>query len=99
MGRLEKSVEQSFVRWCKRQGFLCLKLRPFIGRGFPDRTVLLGGGLCVFVEFKTAEGRLSPHQVQWLRTLNHLGYACGTAITLEEAIAIVDQGFTNAPDF
>ena len=89
----ESAIERSFSAWCEQRGWLCLKLRWLVGRGFPDRTVLLPGGRVVFIEFKTPKGTVSPHQVYWRELLQKLGFTVGVARSSEEAQRICMNAF------
>lgn len=48
----EKSIENYLVKSVEGIGGLCVKFPPLFYRGFPDRIVLLPGGVVVFVETK-----------------------------------------------
>ena len=49
---MEKKIEKYLVDAVERLGGLCVKFPPLFFRGFPDRIVLLPGGVIVFVETK-----------------------------------------------
>lgn len=49
---MEKKVEKYLVVRVESLGGLCVKFPPLFFRGFPDRIVLLPGGVIVFVETK-----------------------------------------------
>jgi hypothetical protein len=59
---MEKKIEKYLVEAVERLGGLCVKFPPLFFRGFPDRIVLLPGGVVVFVETK-APG-VSPRLIQ-----------------------------------
>lgn len=58
----EKTIELAFVRWCQQQNIMQMKLADLGKPGFPDRTVFLGGGRIVCIEFKKPGGRSQPRQ-------------------------------------
>lgn len=89
MTRSERSIEAAFVRWCRSQGWLCLKL-TYHERGWPDRAVLIPGGRLVLLEFKRPGGRRSPHQRLWLERLRALGFRAAFVESVEEAIQVVN---------
>lgn len=65
------------IEWCLRQGIesrggVAIKLKS-TARGMPDRLVLMPGGRVVFVELKTAAGRLSWPQERTIAALRMLG--------------------------
>jgi VRR-NUC domain len=70
----EKEFQQGVLDWARINGWLAFhahdsrRSQP----GFPDLT-LVRGGLLMFVELKTASGRVSPAQQQWLAALSDAG--------------------------
>lgn len=81
---LEKDIEGTLQKRVKHYGGRCLKWVSPGEAGVPDRIVLLPGGRIVFVETKRPkDGKLSPLQNYWGRTLRRLGF---------EAWVIWDQG-------
>jgi len=83
----EKTIEQAFVRWCKREGIVQKKLADLGGSGFPDRTVFLGGGRIVCIEFKRPRGgRDQPGQKPVQQQLTDLGVPILKPNKLEDAI-------------
>ncbi len=71
--QLEKDVEGYLVRQVGKLGGQCVKFLPDIENGFPDRLVLLPGGVSVWVELKNGTSektrRLQRMQHQKLRKL------------------------------
>lgn len=81
---LESALEERCVARIEALGGLCLKLRPPTGRGFPDRTCLLGGR-AFFVEFKREKlGRVAAQQSAWRRMLTLAGFGVYLAETDEQ---------------
>jgi len=75
---LESALETRCVARIEALGGLALKLRPPIGKGFPDRTILLNGR-CWYVEFKRAKtGVVSTQQGVWRRLLMLAGFGVYT---------------------
>ena len=87
----EYQIEQAFVRWCKKNGILCLKLVALSRRGFPDRTLLLPHGVVVFLEFKQPKGRVRAHQKKYEEILKKLGFAHHYVRSVEEAKEVTKQ--------
>lgn len=82
----ESSMERSLRTWCKARGIECLKLRPVVfGEGFPDRTILIPGGIILFMETKTAVGTVRDKQKWWIAHLQKLGFKAVVCRSLEEA--------------
>lgn len=90
----ESAIENAFVRWCRQQGHVCLKLTAESVRGFPDRTVFTADGRIVFIEFKQPGGRPSIHQKQWIERLQAMGHVAGFAWSKAEAIELVERAIT-----
>jgi hypothetical protein len=67
----ESSIEKYLVSSVKTLGGISIKLISRIG--LPDRLVILPGGIYLFVELKTATGKISPLQAYWRRLLIKLG--------------------------
>lgn len=68
----EKTIEQYLVQEVKKRNGLCIKLLGVIG--IPDRMILLPIRFIIFVETKTLNGKLSPLQKWWGRSLKSLGF-------------------------
>ena len=75
MTALEKEIEGKLVALVKKYGGRCEKLVNVGFYGFPDRTILLPGGLVMFVETKRPKGgRYSALQDKWRDWLVSLGF-------------------------
>lgn len=62
--------------------------------GFPDIMALAPGGLCAFLEMKSAKGRLSDNQAEWLDRLHGMGFPCGVFRDADKAVEwLREQGF------
>lgn len=67
---LERDVEQRLVRLVEGLGGLCIKAGQ---DGWPDRIVMLPGGVLVWVELKRSTGKLSDLQQYRRRQLEQVG--------------------------
>lgn len=75
MTELEKEIERKLIAQAKQHGGRCEKLVNVSFYGFPDRTLLLPGGLIIFVETKRPKGgRYSARQNKWRDWLHALGF-------------------------
>lgn len=62
-----------------------------LATGFPDvMCIWAGGGIC-FIEFKTAKGRLSDNQGEWIERLHERGHRVTVARSIDEAIDFLRQ--------
>jgi len=93
----ESDIQRQIIIWLKSQGFKCWKvpLGPNITgsrsircknpmAGHPDIAGVLEGGRYFVIEVKTATGKVSPIQRQWLNELNHVGALTCVARCLED---------------
>jgi len=67
----ESTIEKYLVKQIKNRGGQCIKLTGNVG--IPDRLILLPTSIVVFVELKTAVGKLSPKQIWWGKVVQNLG--------------------------
>jgi hypothetical protein len=87
----ENSIEQAFMRYCKRHGYYRCKLRLTSGRGWPDDAVLLPCNVVVWIEFKGDVGVLSPQQEFIHRKMRKAGHDVFVCRSLEEAKDAIAQ--------
>lgn len=67
--------------------------REGMAPGFPD-IMALAPGKVAFLEFKTAKGRISDNQGDWLDRLHGMGFPCGVFRDADQAIEFLKvQGF------
>lgn len=73
---LERDVERRLVAKLKKLGIKHVKMTAIGQRGFPDRLILLPGGLVLWIELKAPgrEGNLSANQDTVISMLNGLGH-------------------------
>lgn len=72
----EKHIEQKLVKRVKALGGLALKLNPLGMDGIPDRLILLPKGIAFFVETKAPGKKPRALQVNRMKQLERLGFAC-----------------------
>jgi hypothetical protein len=72
------------------RGGMLLRLRP-PPQGVPDRLLLMPGGHVVFVEFKTATGRVWPGQRDFLQALSGMRVPWRVVRSVDEFTALLDQ--------
>ena len=84
--QLENEVEGHLRRRVEKVGGVCVKFLPDFARGFPDRIVLLPGGVLVWVETKRPQGGvLSPVQKVQHVLLRRLGQRVEVVWTKDQA--------------
>jgi hypothetical protein len=71
---MEKKIERYLIEAVEHLGGLCVKFPPLFFRGFPDRIVLLPGGVIVFVETKAPGKKPGPIQRKVHARLRGLGF-------------------------
>lgn len=90
--QLENEVEGHLRRRVEKAGGLCVKFLPDFARGFPDRIVLLPGGVLVWVETKRPQGGvLSPVQKVQHVLLRRLGQRVEVVWTKGQADDLIDS--------
>lgn len=65
-----------------------------VASGLPPGTsdlLFVGGGRAAFIEVKTASGRLSPAQENFIRVVRSHGVRAGVARCVEDAIKIIEE--------
>lgn len=68
--------------------------REGMSKGFPDLVALAPGGKVAFLEMKSAKGRVSDSQGEWLDDLHAMGFPCGIFRDADSAIEFLRaQGF------
>ena len=88
---VEAEVEDYLCERVEALGGLCVKLRPPTGMGFPDRTVMLPGGIVAFVEVKRPRGgHLSPQQKRWLLDMKKIGLNAEIVQSQESVDTLID---------
>jgi hypothetical protein len=60
---VESKIQQKIIKYLSTKMAVATKLTS-MQRGWPDLLVVLPGGTVLFLEVKTATGRLSPHQIR-----------------------------------
>jgi hypothetical protein len=77
------------TRWAAHQA-----KKEGMSAGFPDVMLLAPGGKIGFLEFKSAKGRLSDNQIEWLDRLDERGFAVRVVRSVEEAVQFLrDHAF------
>ena len=86
----EREIEKHLIDEVKRRGGLCEKWISGTA-GWPDRLVLLPGGVCAFVEVKAANKKPRPLQKERHRLLKKLGFKVYVLDDAEQIGGIIDE--------
>lgn len=70
----ESKIETALVKHVEKCGGECIKWLTYFKAGLPDRICMLPGGRVIFVETKSASGKLSAVQKFWHARLRRLGF-------------------------
>ncbi|HLK85409.1 MAG TPA: hypothetical protein VKT27_02805 [Candidatus Binataceae bacterium] len=89
--RLERDIERSAVAAMRKRGISAPKFVSPGRRSAPDRLVLPGNGLCLFLEFKRPGEKPTPLQELEHKRLREAGYTVGVPTSTEEAMSIIEE--------
>ena len=85
----EKSIETAFRKKAHAEGWMTQKLDSGkLSNGWPDRLVCLPRGVCVFIEFKTKTGKVTPLQAHRHNQLRQLGQQVHVCRSANEAMEV-----------
>jgi hypothetical protein len=88
----ENEVESFLRRETEKRGGLCVKFLPDFARGFPDRVVMLPGGVLVWAETKKpVGGRVSQVQRYVHATLRRLGQRVEVVWSKDQAAVLLEE--------
>ena len=90
----EGQLHDEILAWCRAKGFPVVHSRmdrpSTSGIGTPDFVVALPKGQTVWVEAKTAKGKLRPEQAAWIAALRHHGHQAHVVRSFAEFIALTN---------
>lgn len=69
----ETSIKYNCTRWLERKGWIPFRLRSADGSGWPDN-FYIRRGVCIFIEYKTPNGKLSAIQHKRLDQIRAQGF-------------------------
>ena len=90
----ERAIERYLTDRVRDMGGVCLKYSNPGMAGYPDRVCLLPGGVTVWVELKSRDGRLSGIQrirIAGMRRMGHTVYVCRSRADVD---SVLDGGQT-----
>lgn len=101
----ESSIQRAVVDYLTKRGIFvfatpnggkrglieaCIMKGEGVKAGVSDLTILLDGGVCVFVEMKTAEGRQSESQKAFQTVVEKKGFAYMVWRSVDDAVKFAD---------
>lgn len=92
----ESVLQGKIVAYCNGHGYPCLsfsqsrKARGFLRAGWCDITILLPKGRVVFLELKSAKGRLKPEQAELMQQAKYLQHEWHVVRTWKLFMEIID---------
>ena len=92
MDKRENEIERYLRRQVEARSGRCVKFIPDFNRGWPDRIVLLPGGVLVWVETKRPIGGvIAPAQYVAHEDLRRLGQHVRVARTQDEVDRLIEE--------
>lgn len=93
MGKPEAVIENYLKNQVKKAGGLCLKFISPGYSGVPDRIIIIPGGQVVFVEVKSATGKLTELQKAFGRRLEFFKAEYALVNSKESVNEFIDKYF------
>lgn len=90
MSKYERDIERASVQAAGQIGWFGIKLVTTLVRGLPDR-MFLKDGRVVFIEYKRANGQLSPTQRVIHKKFAQFGHTVHVARSVDETIRILEN--------
>ncbi len=86
----ESEIESKSVKEAAKHGWYSFKLLANLNKGLPDRC-FLNGGKVVFIEYKTATGKLSKLQTYMANKFGEHGVTVHVARSVEDTMEILNN--------
>lgn len=90
----EKSIERYLVGECEKRGWLCLKYSNMTEAGYPDRLIVMDGGLTAWCELKSAGRQMRPIQqrrYEQLTAMGHIVNVCDSRAAVDDYILRLER--------
>lgn len=88
----ESAIETKVRKYCTREGLVCYKFTSPSYNGVPDR-LILGRGKVLFLELKSAKGKLTALQQRELDRIRAAGVEAKVAYSYGQAIEMIADHF------
>lgn len=90
----EKAIERYLTDRVRDMGGVCLKYNNPGMAGYPDRVCLLPGGVTVWIELKSRDGRLSGIQRIRIAGMRRMGHTVCVCKSKEDIDSVLNGGQT-----
>ena len=90
----EKAIERYLVGECEKRGWLCLKYANMTEAGYPDRLIVMDGGLAAWCELKSAGQGMRPLQqrrYEQLGAMGHIVNVCDSRASVDEYVLRLER--------
>lgn len=87
---LESEIEKEATKEAWRRGWYSFKVLSQLNKGLPDRAYIKGGKT-VYIEYKTAKGKLSPLQIKMASIFKEYGVSIHVSRSVEETMEILNN--------
>ena len=93
----ERVLQQKIVKYCDDHGYPCQsnrqtqRAKTLLTPGWPDVTIMAPGGKTVYLELKSAKGRLKKDQVNLRLQAMALGHEIHLAKSYKRFVAIMEE--------
>lgn len=90
----EKSIERYLVGECEKRGWLSLKYSNMTEAGYPDRLIVMDGGLTAWCELKSAGRQMRPIQqrrYEQLTAMGHIVNVCDSRAAVDDYILRLER--------
>jgi len=95
--KLERIEQKEFLNWARQNSEKVYVINPqsntpsTIKVGHPDFSIYIDGGITIFIEMKTEEGKLSAEQEERISELRNLGFRAIVCRSALEAVLEVKK--------
>ncbi len=91
---LESEIEKKVNAYAKKLGFLTYKFQSASCRGVPDQ-IYIKNGAVIFIEFKSANGKLTPLQNREIKRIRQKGVEVHVINNVDLGVSILDNIVNN----
>ena len=89
----ESCLHDGILAYCRQRGWPVVHSRMDVpatcGVGTPDFVIALPGGRTIWIEVKSAKGKLRPEQNAWLASLRRVDHIAEVVRSMEDFVSII----------